>query len=187
MNRRAVAALGLLAAACSVDPQETLRGADLHIVVRGLDRDAARLRVELAGSDDLVVSRAPSTGGLSQLDVYFLDLPAGRYRLTARTLDASETAIGCAEYASELDTAAAPLDVTLDMVADACRDGAPDAAPDAEGPPDAGPGGPPDAKHGRPDADDKDRRMVPPGHDDARVNERRDARTGGEEDDDEQN
>ena len=187
MRRGALAALLLSLVGCDADPYATMRGADLHIVVKSLSAQATQLQVELRGADDLVISRGPRTAGLSRLDVYFLDLPAGRYTLRARALDASSVEMACADYGADLDTAAAPLDVTLDMLADACGANSPDAAfrPDATVvPPDAA--FPPDfAGPGRPDAEEeRDHRMGPPPRDDARVGERKDARN--EDEDDEQ-
>ena len=132
-------ALGVVgvAAGCSLDPRATLRDADLHVAVVGIDARTTALEVRaVPETSDVEVLRRPATDGLDTLAVYLPSLPSGRYRIHLRAVGAEGEPVGCAVYPEPISVGAAPWDITVDMVThveacDALASDAGDAGADA--------------------------------------------------------
>lgn len=125
----AAAGLALALGACALDPNAPLDDAALHLRVSGVAPGADRVLATLDGPSGLVERAAPVADG--RVDLYFADLPAGRYVLQVEARGADGTR-QCAVERPALTGRGEDVDVDLTRAPAECAQGpfGPDATPD---------------------------------------------------------
>ena len=125
--------------ACLGNVEETLNTADLHLHVTGIDSMARVVEASVAPGDDsgpdrdLALIRRPSHDGASELDLYFLHLPATKYYIEVRAFGAGGLAqLQCARLPIPIVIQGAPVDHAISLSSISGTACGPDVMPGAE-------------------------------------------------------
>ena len=109
--------------ACLGNVEETLNTADLHLHVTGIDSMARVVEASVAPGDD----------GASELDLYFLHLPATKYYIEVRAFGAGGLAqLQCARLPIPIVIQGAPVDHAISLSSISGTACGPDVMPGAE-------------------------------------------------------